>query len=257
MPVGLHRQPHSAPRQSSISEDDELVSTSCPSALTWHRVFPKSNYALLPQVSPSMVSKWSYRLPRAVSWSIIGSLFTLGMVYAVHRFSAYPSLLFLFPPSATSTYQSSSDPYSWQPSPDLHFWQSKKYSPSALCTPTNQHDSPHLTSLNSISYDQFLNHRDGNPKPFGLLPVTSIPVDCLEDYFSGQACSRSLTDSADSDFNSRAPIDIVWSWVNGSDPLHIAALNDIGHAYGYGSSKPKLYRCVLHITSTLELVLLK
>ncbi len=105
MPVGLHRQPHSAPRQSSISEDDELVSTSCPSALTWHRVFPKSNYALLPQVSPSMVSKWSYRLPRAVSWSIIGSLFTLGMVYAVHRFSAYPSLLFLFPPSATSTYQ--------------------------------------------------------------------------------------------------------------------------------------------------------
>ncbi|KAK0192662.1 hypothetical protein F5146DRAFT_1191389, partial [Armillaria mellea] len=37
-------------------------------------------------------------------------------------------------------------------------------------------------------------------------------------------------------------IDIVWSWVNGSDPIHIAALNDIEHAYGYGHSKPKLYR---------------
>ncbi|KAK0458963.1 uncharacterized protein EV420DRAFT_1479618 [Desarmillaria tabescens] len=85
-------------------------------------------------------------------------------------------------------------------------------------------------------------HRDGNPKTFGLLPVTPVPVDCLEDYFAGQACSRSLTQSANSEFNSRAPIDIVWTWVNGSDPLHLAALDDTKHAYGYSSSKPKLYR---------------
>ncbi|KAK0203754.1 hypothetical protein DFS33DRAFT_1261349, partial [Desarmillaria ectypa] len=31
------------------------------------------------------------------------------------------------------------------------------------------------------------------------------------------------------------------SWVNGSDPLHIAALNDAENAYGYSRSKPKLY----------------
>ncbi|KAK0496003.1 hypothetical protein EDD18DRAFT_1390447 [Armillaria luteobubalina] len=242
MSVGLHQQLHFASQQSTTSADDESVSTSCSSALTWRRIFPKSGYVLLPQVSPSMVSKWSHGSPRTILWSIIGSLFILGMLFAMHRFSNYPSLLFSFPPVATSVNNLSSDPYFWQPSSDLHFWQSKKYSPSTLCTPTNQHNRPHLTSLNSITYDQFSNYRDGNLKPFGLLPVTSIPVHCLEDYFSGQACSLSLADSANTNFNSRAPIDIVWSWVNGSDPLHMATLNDIEHTYGYGHSKPKLYR---------------
>ncbi|KAG7448582.1 uncharacterized protein BT62DRAFT_992613 [Guyanagaster necrorhizus] len=154
MSVGSYKQFHFSSRQSTCSKDGEPVSTSCPSALTWHRILRKSNYALLPEVPPSAASKRSHRLPQAVLWSVIG-------------------------------------------------------------------------------------HSDGSPKAFSLLPVTSIPVACLEDYFSGQSCSRSVTDS---EFNSRALIDIVWSWVNGSDPLHIAALNDTEHAYGYGSSKPKLYR---------------
>ncbi|KAK0201124.1 hypothetical protein DFS33DRAFT_1479637 [Desarmillaria ectypa] len=37
-------------------------------------------------------------------------------------------------------------------------------------------------------------------------------------------------------------MDIVWSWVNGSDPLHTAALSEAEHDLGYVTSKPKLYR---------------
>ncbi len=187
MPVGLHRQPHSAPRQSSISEDDELVSTSCPSALTWHRVFPKSNYALLPQVSPSMVSKWSYRLPRAVSWSIIGSLFTLGMVLCRASFFGLPFTTIPIPSQCNLHLSIFFRPIflaAFARPSLLAIQKILSFCSLHADKPTRQ---PHLTSLNSISYDQFLNHRDGNPKPFGLLPVTSIPVDCLEDYFSGQA----------------------------------------------------------------------
>ncbi|KAK0232724.1 hypothetical protein IW262DRAFT_1257949 [Armillaria fumosa] len=121
---------------------------------------------------------------------------------------------------------------------DLPQWQAK-YSPSALCTPTNQHAIPQLTYSHSSTYDKFTSHRDdATPTRFSLLPVTPIPGVCLEDYFSGQPCSCLGYENG----TTLEPMDIVWAWVNGSDPLHIKALEGTQLENGYGTSKPKLYR---------------
>lgn len=126
---------------------------------------------------------------------------------------------------------------------DIDTWQTN-YSPSSLCTPSNQPRDPHLMSVHSNSYNAFTLHEDTSRKPFSLLPVTPIPVSCLEEYFRGKICpgTEAETTGNNTPTAALAPMDIVWSWVNGSDPLHVAALSEAEHALSYATSKPKLYR---------------
>ncbi|KAG7450868.1 uncharacterized protein BT62DRAFT_1001714 [Guyanagaster necrorhizus] len=213
--------------------DDDASYTYSASTNSWHARFIQAlrghDYSPLPSLPQTSISPKKL-LPRvlALIWVPIGVVAVMGMLY-------------LFYPSSRYHYDYLSIPIchaniSRRTSIDLQQWQTK-YSPSALCTPTNRHSIPELTYSHSSTYDQFTSHRNASPPPFSLLPVTPIPGVCLEDYFSGQPCSCTGHENITAE-----PIDIVWAWVNGSDPLHIVALEETQRVNGYGTSKPKLYR---------------
>lgn len=61
---------------------------------------------------------------------------------------------------------------------------------------------------------------EGRPR---LRPVRDLPSDCLEQYFvDGDLCH---------DGHGPLPIDVLWTWVNGSDPLFADAREDAALAY--------------------------
>lgn len=79
-------------------------------------------------------------------------------------------------------------------------------------------------------------------------PVTSIPAHCLDSYMaSGHPCPciPSDADPIDSDAVSHNSIDILWAWVNGSDPLHIRQLDATRRLYGLPISNAKLFRSAI------------
>lgn len=91
-------------------------------------------------------------------------------------------------------------------------------------------------------------------------PVTNIPAECLDAYLSvGLPCPciptpvhpeddrRADTAAAHQSGPPEIPsdIDIVWTWVNGSEPLHAAELDMTRRKHGYTPS-PKLFRYARH-----------
>ncbi|KAK0462958.1 uncharacterized protein EV420DRAFT_1521921 [Desarmillaria tabescens] len=200
------------------------------------------DYSVLPQTS-FPPPRHSFRRSRVFLCSGLVILSILGFFY-VHAIlpdnRSYPT--FSWTPFHHNHDSPSEDlaPQS-PPLSDLDTWQTK-YSPSSLCTPSNRPGAPHLISVHSNSYSSFTSHDDTAWKPFSLLPVTPIPADCLEEYFLGKVCPGPDAEKTDNNTSTAARLDIVWSWVNGSDPLHTAALSEAEHELGYATSKPKLYR---------------
>ncbi|KAK0436583.1 hypothetical protein EV421DRAFT_1831355 [Armillaria borealis] len=234
------------PHSSGHSSDEGDSISTATAGFDWRRNLTESilghNYSLLPQTTlPS--PKHSLRPSRVIVCSGLVILSILGIFY-VHAIlpdsRSYPT--FSWTP-VHHNHDSPSEDLAPQSSllSDLDTWQTK-YSPSSLCTPTNQPGKPHLITVKSNSYDSFTFHGDIARKPFSLLPVTPIPANCLEDYFLGKACPGPDAEKTDNRTSTAVPMDIVWSWVNGSDPLHTAALSETEHELGYATSKPKLYR---------------
>ncbi len=232
--IQLFPYPDAAPHYSD--SDDEAVYSSPASTNSWRarfiRAFRGHDYSPLSPLPRTSISPKKPRLwILALIWVPIGVAAVMGMLYLIFPTSRYHYDYLSLPLCHANV--------SRRPSIDLKQWQAK-YSPSALCTPTNQHSIPELTYSHSSTYDKFTSHRDATPTRFSLLPVTPIPGVCLEDYFSGQPCSCMGYENK----TTPEPMDIVWAWVNGSDPLHIKALEETQLVNGYGTPKPKLYRCV-------------
>lgn len=141
------------------------------------------------------------------------------------------------------------------PSDDLLRWQ-RPWRDDLLCRLSRGSVRSGIVSVNSTSYYSFslppsdrLQIEGGasdSPTPHPVQPVTSIPAYCLEAYFAGLPCScatpspasrppslsRSGTQSAKSmgsdevveRFAAPPLLDVLWTWVNGSDPLHAQEL---------------------------------
>lgn len=76
-------------------------------------------------------------------------------------------------------------------------------------------------------------------------PVTSIPAECLDSYLAlGHPCPCIPSDSDPSNsFDvAQKSIDVLWAWVNGSDPLHREQLDATRQLYGLSVSNAKLFR---------------
>ncbi|KAK0440396.1 uncharacterized protein EV420DRAFT_1650528 [Desarmillaria tabescens] len=227
--------PYPDPDAHYSDPDDELVYSPPASTNSWHarfiRAFRGHDYSplsSLPQTSTS--PKKPRRQSLALLWVPIGVAAVMGMLYLIYPTSRYHYDYLSLPLCHANV--------SRRPSIDLQQWQTK-YSPSTLCTPTNQHSIPELTYSHSSTYDRFTSHRRCKPRHLSAYYLLRpIPGVCLEEYFSGQPCSCMGYENR----TTPEPMDIVWAWVNGSDPLHIRALEETQRVNGYGTSKPKLYR---------------
>jgi hypothetical protein len=85
--------------------------------------------------------------------------------------------------------------------------------------------------------------------PFTLKPTTSLPAYCIDSHLSrGTPCPCTIRD-----LDNPTKLDVIWSWVNGSDPLHIRSLQATQKLLSY-TSVPKLFRCVgaVHVMTWLQ-----
>lgn len=151
------------------------------------------------------------------------------------------------------------------PSADLLRWQ-RPWTRSTLCglSPDSVPDGFVSLPDTSTTYEAFHLINDASvPNKMELhpiQPVTNIPAECLDAYLSiglpcpciptpvhAEADRRADSTASHGSDSPEVPndIDIVWTWVNGSEPLHVAELDVTRIKYGYTPS-PKLFRYAWH-----------
>lgn len=139
-------------------------------------------------------------------------------------------------------------------SQDLSFWQAP-YDSSTLC-PSTTYSSLGVMDFKDQAYNGFVVDRSHKAKPFSVVPVTPTPAYCLDSHFEfGTPCPcveepvvrRRLGLKKPQRYVTRdntplSRMDMVWTWLNGSDPLHLKGLSVTQEQLGYNTSKPKLFR---------------
>ncbi|RPD56204.1 hypothetical protein L226DRAFT_535831 [Lentinus tigrinus ALCF2SS1-7] len=152
-----------------------------------------ANYIPLTQISPSEY-RWHPRTPTTHAASSLSSYFSRKR--AVLALVATSSVITLFVFLKLSL--GSADDFD-----DIEFHVNPLYQPSYIAIPV----------------PDFLPDA-ARPK---LRPVRDLPTECLEQYYvSGLPCH---------DGQGPVPMDVIWTWVNGSDPLFIDSRTRAANSY--------------------------
>ena len=196
-------------------------------------------------------------------------LWITGTVLAIKHFSAeavYAREIAALKPLGDVCTTTASDDLRRVPSDDLLRWQ-KPWRDDLLCGSSKPIRGNGLVSLDFTSYYSFdISPSDANVgSSHPVQPVTSIPAYCLEAYFAGLPCSCAPNQPSsplipaqntensthfNNGFGKTSLLDVFWTWVNGSDPLHATQLQSSRNKYGWTDDHgAKLFRSV-HYTFT-------
>lgn len=198
---------------------------------------------------------------------VIVALFLEVLHAATHRANSWeyrppPPLIVTCPSVRISDSDSEGPQHS--PSADLLRWQ-RPWRDDAFCSLQRtsaadgfeavEHDNGRASTYEKfhLADDTGTRLRSLEIAVHAIQPVTSVPAECLDNYLAlGLPCpciptSPPFSNETQPSLPTPKTIDVLWTWVNGSDPLHRKELDATRTRYGLPPTSPKLFRWVFHV----------